>query len=223
MSRIFQAACGNSGGFIKCLAALIKENQKMKGGISMKTAYGYKLFRKDKDGNLHALYVNSAEIQPVGKWLPATAGEMTEDGKVKSKLGKLAYRGGWHLNEEAPYVRHIYTKSYCDDGDEIEKNTGRRFRKIQSEGTVWCLVEYETTVDCQPTANERGKNKHGKIIPKNAQLEMVDPHGYYRYKTNPNMFGTWIICGNMRIVRELSHNEVVEKCAEYGLTPLPLN
>lgn len=189
----------------------------------MKTAYGYKLFRKDKDGNLHALYVNPLEIQPVGEWLPAKPGEMTKNGKVKSTIGELAYREGWHLNDEAPYVEHIYTKAYCDDGDEVEKNTGRRYIKIHKKDTVWCLVEYETTVDCQPEANERGKNKHGKIIPKNAYLENVDPHGYYRYKTNPQMFGTWIICGNMRIVRELSCNEVVEKCAEYGLTPLPLN
>lgn len=188
----------------------------------MKTAYGYKLFRKDKDGNLHALYVNSTEIIPVGEWLQAKCGEMTADGKVKSKLGKLAYRGGWHLNEEAPYVTHIYGKKYSADGEFLEKNTGRRYNKVQKPENVWCLVEYETTENCQPMANERGRNKQGEIIAKNAYLQMVSAHGYYRYKTNPQMFGTWIICGNMRIVREISHDEVVEKCHEYGLEPLPL-
>ena len=188
----------------------------------MTTAYGYKLFRKDKSGNLHPLYVNSQEILPMNEWMTARAGEMTENGKCKSALGELAYRGGWHLNEEAPYVIHIYGKRYSNNGSEIEPHTGRKFDRIQKPNTVWCLVEYETTIDCQPMANERGKNKHGEIIPRNAQLEMVDAHGYYRYKTSPNMFGTWIICGNIRIVRELTYDEVKEKCAEYGLTPLPL-
>lgn len=188
----------------------------------MTTNYGYKLFRKDKGGNLHPLYVNADEVLPVGVWMFAKCGAKTEDGKVKSKLGKLAYRGGWHLNEECPYVTHIYGKKYHDNGAEVEPHTGKRFDKVQKSENVWCLVEYETTVDCQPMADERGKNKHGKIIPKNAQLEMVDLHGYYRYKTNPNMFGTWIIAGNIRIVREITYAEVVEKCAEYGLTPLPL-
>ena len=188
----------------------------------MTTNYGYKLFTKDSKGNLHPLYVGAEEKLPVNVWMQAKPGELTKNGKVKSKLGELAYRGGWHLNEEAPYVQHIYGKKYSETGAEIEKNTGRKFDRIQKPGTVWCLVEYETTVDCQPEANERGRNKDGKIIAKNAQLPMVHAHGYYRYKTNPNMFGTWIIAGNMRIVRELTYAEVVEKCAEYGLQPLPL-
>jgi hypothetical protein len=187
----------------------------------METAKGYKLFRKDRNGNLHPLYVNSTEVLPVGKWMFAKSGERTEDGKVKSKLGKLAFRGGWHLNEEAPYVEHIYGKQYSENGNFLEKATGRRFNKVQKKGLVWCEVEYETTVDCQPEANRRGMNKEGKIIATKAQLDMVDRHGYYRYKTNPSMFGTWIIAGNILIVREISEAEVIAKCAEYGLTPMP--
>ena len=152
----------------------------------MSTAYGYKLFRKDSKGNLHPLYVNASEILPMNTWMFAKSGERTENGKVKSKLGELAFRGGWHLNEEAPYVTHIYGKHYCENGNELEKNTGRRFDRVQKKDHVWCLVEYETTVDCQP-----------------------------------NMFGTWIIAGNIRIVKELSETEVINKCAEYGLKPLP--
>jgi hypothetical protein len=188
----------------------------------MKKAYGYKLFRQTNDGKLHPLFVNRSQVLPVGKWLQAESGERTTNGKVKSSLGELAYRGGWHLNDECPYVEHIYTKKFCEDGQEIDGKS-RKFRKIQKEGTVWCLVEYETTVDCQPMANEAGRNKNGEIIAKNAQLEMVDPHGYYRYKTNPTMFGTWIIAGNIRIIKQLTYAEVQEKCGEYGLVPLPLN
>lgn len=187
----------------------------------MKTAYGYKLFRKDKNGNLYPLYVNASEVLPMDKWMFAKSGERTENGKVKSKLGELAYRGGWHINDLCPYVVHIYGKKYCENGKELEKNTGRRFDKVQKAENVWCLVEYETTINQQEEANARGINKNGKLIPKNAQLDMVDLHGYYRYKTNPNMFGDWIIAGNMRIVRELSELEVINKCAEFGLIPLP--
>lgn len=187
----------------------------------MTTAFGYKLFHKAADGTLHPLFVSASETISVGIWLPAKSGEKTADGKVKSKIGSLAYRGGWHLNEEAPYVDHIYSKRYCDSGAEIEKNTGRRYDKIQKQGTVWCLTEYETTVDCQPFADAAGM-RNGRVVPKFAQLDMVDIHGYYRYKTNPNMFGTWIIAGSIRVVREISHDEVIARCADYGLSPLPL-
>lgn len=187
----------------------------------MKTAYGYKLFRKDKSGKFFPLYVNANKEIPTNQWLFAECGERTASGKVKSKLGELAYRGGWHINDLCPYIVHIYGKQYTENGKELEKNTGRRFNKVQKKDHVWCLVEYETTIDQQEEANSKGINKHGKLVPKNAQLEMVDKHGFYRYKTNPQMFGQWIIAGNMRIIRELTHEEVVEKCAEYGLIPLP--
>lgn len=187
----------------------------------MNTAKGYKLFHKDKSGNLHPLYVNSGDILPLNTWMFAEKVEPTKNGKVQSKLGELKFRGGWHLNDECPYVTHIYSKQYCADGEYIEKNTGRRFNKIQKNNTVWCEVEYETSVNCQAEADKNGYNKDGKFIAKNADLEMVNLHGYYRYKTNPAMFGTWIIAGNMRIIRELTYKEVVDKCAEYGLVPMP--
>lgn len=51
----------------------------------------YKLFRV-KQGQLYPLYVNANKPVPLGVWLKAEAGERTPDGKVKSRLGKLAYR-----------------------------------------------------------------------------------------------------------------------------------
>lgn len=61
-------------------------------------AIGYKLFRT-KNGKLYPLYVLTNKETPVGKWIEAECGEMSENGKVKSKLGELAYRAGWHLND----------------------------------------------------------------------------------------------------------------------------
>lgn len=192
----------------------------------MEKATGYKLFRRNKKtGGIHPLYVHANKEIPVGTWVAAEMGEIKDNGKIKAYgLGEVALRGGWHLNEECPYVEHIYSKVYCEDGSFEED--GRRFDRIHKQGNskweyVWYEVSYETTVDCQPMANEAGRNDKGEIIARNAQLEMVDAHGYYRYKTNPNMFGTWIIAGNIRLERELSRSEVVELCGNYGLTPLP--
>lgn len=184
---------------------------------------GYKLFRKLKDGTLHALYINSKDVIPVGTWLNAECGERKENGKVKSSLGDLAYRPGWHLNDDAPHVEHIYTKFYTENGEFIEENTGRRFDKIHKSDSaeyVWCLVEYGEK-SYQTEANERGRNKKGKIIPKNAQLDYIPVGGFYKYKTNASMRGAWVISGEMRIVRELSRQEVLDKCTECGLVALP--
>ena len=166
---------------------------------------GYKLFRKGRDGKLYPLYVGANKETVTGTWLPAECGQMTENGHVKSKLGDLAFRPGWHLNEDAPYVSHIYSK----------KN-GQKYLK---KGCVWCLVEYGGT-DYQEEANEAGKNKKGKVIAKNAYLKRIPEGGYYRYKTNPNMTGAWIIAGAIKVVRELSDDEVVEICHAHGYEPL---
>ena len=60
----------------------------------------YKLFRL-KHGKLYPLYVNANKPTPLGIWLVAEVGERTPDGKVKSRLGKLAYRPGWHSGDMA--------------------------------------------------------------------------------------------------------------------------
>ena len=56
-------------------------------------AVGYKLFRM-KDGKLYPLYVLANKETPIGKWIEAECGEMSENGKVKARLGELAYRAG---------------------------------------------------------------------------------------------------------------------------------
>lgn len=164
---------------------------------------GYKLFRYSK-GNLYPLYVLANNPIPIGVWLDAEEGPITERGKVKSRLGELAYRPGWHINYDAPYVNHIYSI-----------HNGVRYQK---DGTVWGEVEYRGK-DYQEKANERGWLK-GKWSPVRAQLDCVPVGGYYRYKTNPNMEGSWIIAGEMKVNRILSDDEVVKLCNECGYEPL---
>lgn len=169
---------------------------------------GYKLFRM-KEGKLYPLYVFHKEETPMGVWLEAKRGEMVDDKHVKSKSGKLAYRPGWHLCDEAPYETHIGKKG--SDG------------KIAylPHDLVWCEVEYSDRISYQITANEMGRNDKGKIIAKNACLNFIPRNGCYRYKTNPNMYGTWIIAGTIKVNRILDDEEVYRLCKAKGLEPLP--
>ena len=167
-------------------------------------AVGYKLFRY-KDGKFFPLYVLANEEVPLGEWLEAKEGNRTQKGKVKSKLGELAYRPGWHICDGVPYVEHIYTK-----------HNGRKYLK---EGTVWCEVEYKTDHDYGDTAKENGW-KNGKWAAVRAQLDYIPVGGFYKYKTSPQMFGEWVIAGEMKVNRIMSDEEVVEMCESEGLVPL---
>lgn len=80
-------------------------------GDKMNTAIGYKLFRIKKTcpGELFPLYVNADHSIPIGEWLIAVCGQRTDNGKVKSKLGPLKFRPGFHINDTAPYVSICFT------------------------------------------------------------------------------------------------------------------
>lgn len=164
---------------------------------------GYKLFR-EKRGHLFPLYVLSEKETPIGEWLEAEAGELQPNGKVKAKLGNgLCFRPGWHLST-LPFANHIGIKK---DGVIV----------AQHPDTIWCEVEYSDDIDYQEKANENGTNRHGKVIPAKAYLKEIPVNGFYRFKTNPNMFGEWIIAGAIKVNRVLSHEEVVEICRESGI------
>lgn len=167
-------------------------------------AIGYKLFR-ERNGKLYPLYVLADKETPMGVWLPAEEGNRTEKGKVKSKLGELAYRPGWHINDGVPYVKHIYTT-----------HNGVRYLK---DGCVWCEVEYKTDHCYTPEAREAGW-KNGKWSVARAQLDYVPVGGYYKYRTSPQMEGAWIIAGEIKVNRIMSDEEVESLCKENGYEPL---
>lgn len=169
----------------------------------------YKLFRVNKKnkGKLYPLFVDSNNETPINEWLEAKEGEKTEKGKVKSKIGPLCFRPGWHLSD-MPLAIHIGKKDI--------------FGKIcmMDEHHVWCECEYLDEINYQEEANNNGV-RNGKIIPKYAFLAKVPKNGYYRYKTNPQMLGTWIIAGNIKILRVLSDDEVSEILIKEGYNPMP--
>lgn len=179
------------------------------------TIKAYKLLRvmKNQPGKLFPLFVDATNDTPIGAWLDAEVGETTTDDKgntkVKSKLGNLAFRPGWHLGD-IPLATHIGVKG---ESGKIEYMNSQH---------VWVESEVAADVNYQEQANKNGINpKTGKINAVKADIKELPTDGYYRYKTNPNMTGEWIITGSMKINRILSDEEAATIVRNAGYEPLP--
>lgn len=160
----------------------------------------YKLFRVKND-QLYPLYVFANEPLPLGVWIDAKAGERTANGKVKSKIGALAYRAGFHACEY-PVATHIGGKSSPD----LKKPDYRK------DDQVWCEVEFDTTIDYQPEAD---------ASPRGCITDRVPLNGFYFFQTNAQAVCRWLIGGTMRINRILSDDEVISINNTVGLADLP--
>lgn len=169
----------------------------------------YKLFRVNKRqrGKLFPLFVDTKTEIPIGEWITAKEGEQLENGKVKSKLGPLCFRPGFHLSD-IPLAVHIGVKGKSGKIEYINRDY------------VWCLCEYCDTIKYQDIANENG-TVNGKLVPKYAYLKTIPENGYYRYKTSPNMLGEWIIAGEIKVIQVLSDEEVETILKEKGYEPMP--
>lgn len=198
--------CYNGDDFLECneMSAIPKEI------IPKKTVKAYKLFRK-KGNKIYPLYVNANDPIPVGKWVEAEVGPLTDKGKVKSKIGPLAFRPGFHSGD-MPIATHI--------GGKLK---GSKKPDYRPENQVWAEVLVPADIDWQEEANKRAhKTKAGKIIPRTAQIsDQVPTGGFYKYKTNTNMTGSWLISGAMKVTKILSDEEVEKINKKYGVADLP--
>jgi len=177
-----------------------------------KTTKAYKLFRTHPKhpGKLFPLFVDANEPIEQGKWLAAQAGEMAGE-KVKSKIGPLAYRPGWHAGD-LPIATHIGGKST----PELKKPD------VRPDNHVWAEVEMPNDVDWHSEAQRRGTNDKGRVVPVKAHItDQVPTGGHYRYKTNPNMTGNWLIGGSMKVNRVLPDKEVAAINRAAGVADLP--
>lgn len=167
----------------------------------MKTMKGYKMFRLIDD-KLYPLYVLADKETVIGEWLNAEIGPMVEE-KVKSKLGKLAFRPGWHiaLIPNSPWI------GKKDKNGEL----------IRRKDNVWCEVEYCVDKNYQPEARENGW-RGGRWAAKRAYLKYIPVGGFYKYKTNTNG-DEWIISGEIKVNRILSNEEVNQICIDNGVIP----
>ena len=179
-----------------------------------KKVKAYKLFRLDpkRPGELFPLFVQSKTPVPMGRWIGATSGVMDAQGRVKSSIGALKYRPGWHAGD-VPAAPHIGAKL-------SSQSKGPDTRRPDQ---VWAEVELGDDVDWQSEANAGARrNKAGKIIASTADItDRIPEGGHYRYKTNPNMKGEWLIGGEMRVVRVLPDAEVEAINKEAGTADLP--
>ena len=154
-----------------------------RGPAPSKTEKAYKLFstKKSRGGELFPLFVGANDAIPQGVWLDAMEGPSAGESKtgkpqVKSKLGNLSFRPGWHTSD-MPIASHIGVKDA--NGDIVARRANE----------VWAEVEVSADVDYQTEAGEI------RI------LNICRRTGMYRYKTNPNMPGKWIISGSMKVNR----------------------
>ena len=167
----------------------------------------YKQFRMDKSGKLHPLFVFADEVIPTGVWLKAKEGQRTDKGGVKSKLGSLAFRPGWHLSE-APYAPHIGIK---EDG----------VIKYMHDDTVWAECEVYDVNNYTFEAHQNGM-RNGKFNPRFACLRKLPTDGFYWYNTNPNAFGNWLIADRIKVNRVLTDAETEEICwTQFGVHAQP--
>ena len=177
-----------------------------------KTIKAYKLFRiKGGDtSKLYPLFVNANTPVETGQWIAAEVGPLTDKGKVKSKIGQLAFRPGWHAGD-LPQATHI------GEGGTPGKP------EFRPKDQVWAEVEFPADINWQEEANKRAKrNKQGEIIARTAQITDTIPEGgFYRYKTNPNMTGNWLIGGAMKVNRVLGDSEVAAIDQAAGVSDLP--
>jgi hypothetical protein len=176
------------------------------------TVKAYKLFRvhPDHPGKLFPLFVDANTPVEMNKWVDAKEGEMA-NGKVKSKIGALAYRPGWHAGD-LPIATHIGEKS---DPSLTAPDT-------RPSHHAWAEVEMPNDVDWQAEATKRGTNAQGKVVPVKAHItDQIPKGGHYRYKTNPNMTGNWLIGGSMKVNKVLTDAEVSRINRASGTSDLP--
>jgi hypothetical protein len=182
--------------------------------VPQRTVKAYKLFRIDpkQPGKLFPLFVNANDPVVMGDWVDAEIGPLGKGGKVKSKIGELAFRPGWHAGD-LPIATHIGSKSQA----------GLTAPDSRPANQVWAEVEFPADVDWQTEANNRAqRNKDGAVISRTAHItDQLPEGGHYRYKTNPNMTGEWLIGGAMKVNRVLSDAEVLEINTEAGVMDLP--
>lgn len=162
----------------------------------------YKLF-KIRKGKLYPLYINTTEETPLNIEIPASTGILKSNGKVKSKLGDLAYRPGWHCCE-IPLADHIGTR----------QTNGDLYQSIDS---VWCEVEIPDKINYTEIAKGVSKN------PRDQYLKYIPKDGYYWYQTNPNARVRWLISGSIKVLRILTNDEVRGICKKHGLEAQPIS
>ena len=168
------------------------------------------------------------------RYVPAKTGDQKSvSKKVARELYKLgyvtkpdvktikavAYRPGWHSGD-LPSSQHI---------GGISVNSVGNTKDFRKNNQVWAEIEVadDRSDYWQDLANSRASRL--KSGPRKGMINLGEAHltnegeiprgGYYRYKTNPDMEGNWLISGEIKINRVLSDAEVKKLNRDAGRTP----
>jgi hypothetical protein len=207
----------------------------------------YKLFSY-RDGQLYPLFVEEATPIPVGEWIRATDPQntfssMNKDGELElyvpastgtrrvpldserqrlldqgviakvdtKKILSVAYRPGFHSGD-IPIAPHI--------GPMVDNK--RKETRYRGDDQVWAEIEVPADVDWQSIANSNAKiNKDGSIDVKTADVKEMPNDGYYRFKTNPTMFESWMVSGGIKVTKILTDKEAKAIAGLQGVSDLP--
>lgn len=152
-----------------------------------KTLFGYKLFEENADGKLFPLFIGKNEETKIGEWIHAEY--------IPTK--GFAARGGWHIGEypDAPWL-----KAY--DGTD----TGCYKSRWKTGRRVWCLVEYNATIDYNPIVEN---------LPKKCITDGIPENGYYFFREVGK--GVWSITSDIKVVRKISEEERQEILQKNGI------
>ena len=94
--------------------------------------------------------------------------------------------------------------------------------RLRNPNHIWAEVEMPDDVNWQSEATKRGYNDQGKLIASQAHItDQLPLGGHYRYKTNSNMLGNWLIGGSMKVKRILHDKEVEAINKAAGAADLP--
>lgn len=182
--------------------------------VPKNTVDGYKLFRtKPNDDSLYPLFVDRNTPVAVGDWSDAIIGGAGKGGKVKSSIGDLAMRPGWHA-ADVPVATHI-------GGRSVPGLKGPDYRPPWQQ---WANISMGNDRNWQEEATSRArKTAAGDIDVSTAHItDQIPEMGHYRYKTNPNMTGEWLIGGEMKINDTITAEQAREISRQAGLDDLPL-
>jgi hypothetical protein len=95
--------------------------------------YGYKLFRKDRNGKLHPLFINRRQIITPGVWYEAE-GYLTPG---------FAYRPGWHATTkpEAPHLKEVLKSGEQRVWAQVALKDVTEYPRPESQGGTWLLAK----------------------------------------------------------------------------------
>ena len=140
-----------------------------------------------RDGDLFPLYVEHRRKIETGVWLDAHIGTLADETHVRGRTSILSLRPGWH-STEIPFTDWI--------GKRMPDGT-----LAQKLDTIWCECEV--------------KGKQIETVDRNG-LRTI-PDGWYYFRTNSRQERPWIISNKIKVNRKLTHEEVVEICAGFGI------